>query len=48
MDEKKEAAPAEAERPKEENKDKQEIDSDSYHLTEVFYLCRDEVIRFPL
>ena len=32
---KKEAAPAEAERPKEENKDKQEIDSDSYHLMEV-------------
>ena len=40
--------PVESERPEEEKQDKQEIDSDSYHLTEVFYLCRDEVIRFPL
>ena len=32
---KKEAAPAEAERQKEENKDKQEIDSDSYHAMEA-------------
>lgn len=35
MDEKKEAAPAEAERQKEENKDKQEIDSNSYHAMEA-------------
>lgn len=32
---KKEAAPAEAERLEEEKQDKQEIDSDSYHLMEV-------------
>ena len=44
----KEAAPVESARPEEEKQDKQEIDSDSYHLTEVFYLCQDEVIRFPL
>nr|DAU53737.1 MAG TPA: hypothetical protein [Caudoviricetes sp.] len=45
---KKGSRPVESERPEEEKQDKQEIDSDSYHLVEVFYLCRDEVIRFPL
>ena len=48
MEDEKKAAPVESERPEEKKQDKQEIDSDSYHLTEVFYLCRDEVIRFPL